>query len=150
LKRCSMRAWLRSLTMLLVSAAMLVAQTASAGSRQPDHHVGVRAYSMHDGLLAGRVQAIAQDKRGYLWLGTSSVLMRFDAFQFVPWGVHDEPRLIDRDIKSLLVARDGSVWVGFCNGGGVSRISGREITNFTLRDNVQCVQALAQDRDGTI
>jgi signal transduction histidine kinase/ligand-binding sensor domain-containing protein/DNA-binding response OmpR family regulator len=41
-----------------------------------------RYYTTKDGLLSNTVFSITQDKRGYLWFGTSDGLSRFDAYQF--------------------------------------------------------------------
>ena len=82
-------------------------------------------------------------------LGTSSGLVRFDGFQFVAWGAHGEPGLLSDQVRALLVDSTGALWVGLCSG-GVTRIVRREVVHFTARDHLVCVQALLQDRRGTI
>lgn len=134
---------------LLLTVALATIGAAAA----PSHatvHVGSRVYSTRDGLPAGKVQAIAQDKQGYLWIGMSSGLVRFDGFAFEPWGVHGEPHLLSQDIRALLVDHEGTLWVGYCSGGGVTRIEGQTVTHFTARDGLVCVRSLAEDDDGTV
>ena len=38
-----------------------------------------------DGVPIGPVYAIAQDAEGYLWLGTTRGVVRFDGARFTPW-----------------------------------------------------------------
>src|SRR5438128_14266 len=80
-----------------------------------------------EGLPSGNVLSIAQDRLGYLWLGTNSGLVRFDGFQFVPWGAGTDTALPGAFIPALVGARDGSLWVGFEDVSGVSRILGGEV-----------------------
>ena len=105
-----------------------------------------------EGLPSGNVLSIAQDREGYLWLGTNSGLVRFDGFQFVQWGAGTGPGLPGTFIPALVGARDGSVWVGFEDVSGVSRILDGEVTNFLARDGLPPggVAVLLEDRHGTL
>src|SRR5262245_10501452 len=60
-----------------------------------------RAYRIADGLPSNIVNAIAQDRDGYLWLGTSSGLVRFDGANFVLWGADVDPALPSESISAL-------------------------------------------------
>ncbi|MDQ0008291.1 signal transduction histidine kinase [Luteibacter jiangsuensis] len=75
-------------------------------------------YTAKDGAPRG-VEAMAQDARGFLWLGTSEGLFRFDGTLF-------ERKFADRlpvgTINALYGADDGSLWVGG-HYGAVSRIA---------------------------
>src|SRR6185295_12285596 len=44
----------------------------------------VRTWNENDGLTVSRITAIAQDRDGYLWLGTDAGLVKFDGVRFVP------------------------------------------------------------------
>ena len=48
-----------------------------------------KQYSVEQGLVQARVEAICQDKKGYLWIGTVGGLSRFDGSQFVNYSVND-------------------------------------------------------------
>jgi len=50
-------------------------------SRQPWHY-GYSQWQDRDGLPQNTVQAIAQTKDGYLWLGTEGGLVRFNGRAF--------------------------------------------------------------------
>ena len=95
---------------------------------------------------------MTQDLDGYLWLGTSAGLVRFDGFQFVAWGTRGEPGLPGRSVPALTGSPDGSLWVGYGAAGGVSRIRGGRIVNYAVRDGLPKgpITALLEDRRGTI
>src|SRR4029450_5388652 len=59
------------------------------------------AWTVKEGLPSGNVLSIAQDREGYLWLGTNSGLVRFDGFQFVPWSVGGDAALPGTFIPAL-------------------------------------------------
>jgi hypothetical protein len=68
------------------------------------------------------VSAIVQDETGFVWLGTQDGLVRHDGHRMVV--LRNDPdgatSLSASYIEQLLVARDGTLWVG-TEGGGVNR-----------------------------
>jgi ligand-binding sensor domain-containing protein/two-component sensor histidine kinase len=76
-----------------------------------------------DGLPESSVQALAQDRDGYLWVGTTGGLTRFDGARFSPLidGTNQTPSINSFDC--LLLARDGTLWAG-TDGGGLLHITG--------------------------
>lgn len=104
----------------LATAAVLPARGAPAPESldQLPH----RSWTAIGGLQATPVWAIAQDNQGYLWLGVRGGLVRFDGTSFVRWEALSGAALPEREVRALHVAQDGSLWVGFGNAGGVSRI----------------------------
>ncbi|MBS1818438.1 MAG: ATP-binding protein [Acidobacteria bacterium] len=110
------------------------------------------SWSRKDGLV-GPVWAIAQDGNGFLWLGTDTALVRFDGVRFVAWealGGRALPRL---PIRTLLVAKSGSLWLGFGGGGGLARIDGRVVTTWVGGDGSEsmgAVTGIAEDQAGTV
>jgi signal transduction histidine kinase/ligand-binding sensor domain-containing protein len=81
----------------------------------PNRHISQYAHNSwtnQDGFLPGAVNAIAQTADGYLWIGTSAGLVRFDGIRFVPWDAPGEPLgFSSSEITALLGARDGSIWI---------------------------------------
>jgi ligand-binding sensor domain-containing protein len=77
------------------------------------------AWKVSDGFTQGAILAIAQTPDGYLWLGTEFGLYRFDGVRAVPWRPPAGQELPSQYIYSLLVARDGSLWIG-TDGGAAS------------------------------
>ena len=66
---------------LAASARPLVALNPETRISQYSHSV----WRLQDGVFNGIPTAIVQTADGYLWIGTSSGLMRFDGVRFVPW-----------------------------------------------------------------
>jgi ligand-binding sensor domain-containing protein/signal transduction histidine kinase len=77
---------------------------------------GHTAWRIQDGFFNGAPNAITQTADGYLWIGTSAGLVRFDGVRFTPWTSPDGRQLPSDDIISLLGARDGSLWIGTATG----------------------------------
>ena len=103
--------------------ALSVTGAATAGSRsQPASGPAVPAYVQHvwrtqDGLPENRIRAICQTPDGYLWIGTSGGLARFDGVRFVVYARYNTPTMSDDNIRGLTVAKDGSLWVATDGGG---------------------------------
>src|SRR5262249_51264095 len=89
----------------------------------------------------------AQTPDGYLWLGTEFGLLRFDGARSVPWHPPGNVQLPSSWIRTLLVARDGTLWIGTLR--GLARwIDGKLTLYPELAEN--SVNALIEDRDGTV
>ncbi|MGA8632777.1 MAG: two-component regulator propeller domain-containing protein [Terracidiphilus sp.] len=73
-------------------------------------------WRVRDGFFTGAVWEIAQTPDGYIWLGTEFGLLRFDGVRAVPWQPPGNQSLPSTDILSLLVARDGTLWIGTAKG----------------------------------
>ena len=73
-------------------------------------------WSIQDGFFKGAVRSIAQTPDGYLWLATEFGLVRFDGAQFVPWVPPNGQKLPSTNIRSVMVARDGTLWIGTLEG----------------------------------
>ena len=70
------------------------------------------SWRLQDGVFNGIPTAIVQTTDGYLWIGTSSGLMRFDGVRFVPWTPPPGGPALSNEIYSLGASRDGSLWIG--------------------------------------
>src|SRR5687767_9449840 len=119
-----------------------------AQAADPCDCYALAAWSNSAGLPSHTVQAITQDREGYLWLGTEGGLFRFNGLQFEPWDASATP-LAGTSIATLITARDGSLWVGFNDGGGISRIKDGRAVN-TQRAGQDNTLTLLEDRSGTI
>ena len=107
--------------------------------------VVIAGWRSEDGLPSNTVTAIAQDGRGFLWLGTGAGLVCFDGFEFVEWRQPEE--LAGAVVTALASAPDGAVWVA-TEDQGVWRVG----EGPALRDEGAPggVQALAVGADGTV
>ena len=78
---------------------------------------------MEDGLPHNIVQAIAQTRDGYLWVGTREGLARFDGTRLQ--GIELTPEIRHPSILCLLESHDGSLWVGTENSGVLRMFQGK-------------------------
>jgi PAS domain S-box-containing protein len=74
------------------------------------------AWRVRDGFTKGTILSIAQTPDGYLWLGTEFGLVRFDGIRCVAWKPPSGQHLPSDYISTLLVAHDGTLWIGTLNG----------------------------------
>ncbi|MEM7035391.1 MAG: two-component regulator propeller domain-containing protein [Bacteroidota bacterium] len=65
-----------------------------------------------DGLCDDDVQALAQDSLGFLWIGTSSGLCRFDGHQFQEIPGAAELQLNNTFVSDLIADDQDGIWVG--------------------------------------
>ena len=79
----------------------------------------VRTFDQDDGLPVSFVKVLAQDVEGFLWIGTSAGLARFDGGVLQPWG---RDRL-DTEVQSLAVSSGGRIACSSFDG-GVFEVSG--------------------------
>ena len=76
--------------------------------------VRFRTYSTAEGLSQASAMAFAQDRTGFLWIGTQDGLDRFDGYGFKVYR-HDRSdtwSLADSHITAVVADDDGSLWVG--------------------------------------
>ncbi len=76
-----------------------------------------------EGLPSMSVSVIAQTPDGYLWVGTTEGLARFDGSRFVVFDRSNTPAFRLNEIRALCVDRSGTLWVGFA-GSGLARREG--------------------------
>jgi len=74
------------------------------------------AWKVRDGFAKGIIILVAQTPDGYLWLGTEFGLLRFDGVRAVPWQPPGGEQLPGNFISGLLVAHDGTLWIGTLKG----------------------------------
>lgn len=100
---------------------------------------------------ARTVYAILQTRDGYLWLGTSGGLLRFDGFGFVIFEPANTPAFTSAEVRALLETADGSLWIGVY-GGGVVRLRDGSFENFGQEQGLpsQLARALAPAEDGGV
>src|SRR4029077_1912809 len=67
-------------------------------------------FTVEDGLLSNRMNAIVQMRDGFLWVGTEEALLRFDGRHFAP--VVFLPQASPVSVSTLAEAPDGALWVG--------------------------------------
>jgi ligand-binding sensor domain-containing protein/signal transduction histidine kinase len=134
----------------LCAAIFLLASVTPASAAQPPVYVS-KIWRTQDGLPENRIRAIAQTPDGYLWVGTSSGLARFDGVRFVVYARFNTPSMTDDNIRALAVAADGSLWVA-TDGGGLLHYRNARFQSFGPREGLtnEFVIAVAVDRRGDV
>lgn len=105
------------------------------------------SWTARDGAQLGMVFAMAQTADGYLWIGGSAGLFRFDGLQFQAWRPPDGQALPSGPY-SLLAARDGTLWIGTFS--GLSSWDGRTFVRRHPAVGMGFVTSLIEDREGTV
>jgi len=102
---------------------------------------------LDEGLPQSQPLCMAQDSRGYIWIGTMGGLARFNGQSFTTFQARDG--LPSENVFELLVDRSDSLWVA--TGGGLSRWAGGKLTRERAApfSAARC-RALAEDRQGHI
>ncbi len=86
--------------------------------------------STEQGLPYQEIQVIAQDRVGFLWIGSSMGLTRYDGIHFFHYS-HDpgnETTLSSNHITAILSDRNGQLWIG--GDAGLSRMEGETFLHY--------------------
>jgi PAS domain S-box-containing protein len=130
-------------------AGMLIARTC-AFALNPALDVGQYAHTawkIREAFAKGSIIAIAQTPDGYLWLGTAFGLYRFDGVRNVLWQPPPDQQLPSNTITKLVVARDGTLWIGTWS--GVASWKNGRLTQYSELAG-SAIFALVEDRVGSI
>ena len=123
---------------------------ASAQADDPVRHLSQYAHTawrVQDGSLSSPPTAIAQTSDGYLWIGTSAGLLRFDGVRFAPWTSSSTvPATSSSSVYSLRGGRDGSLWIG--TGSNLARLKDGQLFNYTT--GLGRINAIVEDDHGSI
>ncbi len=157
----SRRSYIRTFRCGLLQTAIkliLVASSLSAVSQPPtpqDHAITFTKtiWRSQDGLPENQVQALLQDRDGYLWVGTSGGLARFDGARFSPLNEGEAQSIFVNNFYCLMLSHDGTLWAG-TDGGGLLHIdqkSGR-IRAYAAPDGLTdaFVHSIFEDSSGRI
>ncbi len=86
-----------------------------------------QTWTRQNGLPVNGISAIAQTKDGYLWLGTSAGLVRFDGIDFDLSDLKQVAQIHSPRVRSLSASGQGGLWLGlnlsafaYCDGKEVS------------------------------
>jgi ligand-binding sensor domain-containing protein len=105
---------------------------------------------MQDGLPDNSIQALAQTTDGYLWVGTTAGLARFNGVEFKVFRAGNIPGLINSETTSLWANKEGGLWVGTVR--GLSFFKNGAFTNVILApgEKTISVRSLFADESGSL
>jgi signal transduction histidine kinase/ligand-binding sensor domain-containing protein len=134
-------------------AAVLLGGAAASAALEPSTplaNIGRQAWAMENGLPQNTVQALAQTKDGFLWLGTEAGLVRFDGVEFQTYDRNSAPALPGSDIRCLLAAPDGALWIG--TNTGLARWKDGAVRRFTTNDGLpsDSILTFVEQPDGRV
>ncbi|KER09841.1 MAG: hypothetical protein HY22_08640, partial [[Candidatus Thermochlorobacteriaceae] bacterium GBChlB] len=80
--------------------------------------------SLDNGLSQTTVLCLAQDKNGFIWLGTEDGLNRYDGYSFKVFKHNPKQSgsLSNSLVRALHCGQDGTLWIGTL-GGGLNRFN---------------------------
>lgn len=137
--------WL--LVFLLIAAARLTALNPSRTLAQYQ----VQNWQWEQGLPSNAMHALVQTADGQLLIGTTRGLVKFDGTRFTPVPVDPADINANDAVISLLVARDGTLWIG-TNHDGLVANKGSLSHAYKTADGLagNSVQSLYEDDSGAI
>ncbi|MFN8254909.1 MAG: two-component regulator propeller domain-containing protein [Bacteroidales bacterium] len=79
-----------------------------------DHSYYFNLYTIENGLSQSSITTIAQDNKGFIWLGTQSGLNRFDGYKFKNWFHEpgDSNSLTSGFINHIATDKQNNIWIG--------------------------------------
>jgi len=125
---------------LAAAVALAMALSAPARAQLPFEVIGLA-----DGLPQSQLPTMAQDRDGFLWIGTLGGLARFDGNAIETFTTKDG--LPSNYIEELLLDREGTLWIGTV--AGVARWRNRRLERFAAAGSARC-RAVAEDAEGRI
>ncbi len=134
---CTLHTWTR----VFCCAFLLLISTAAFASDPPEYLS--RTWQIDEGLPQNAVQAVAQSAEGYLWVGTTRGLARFDGVRFEVYDSENTRAFKNSSVTALCQRRDGSLWIGTGGGGVVVMDRGRfehhAMADDAPANNVKCI-----------
>ena len=106
------------------------APSPAAGARDPSwvHE----SWTVKDGLPVNSINALLQDRTGYIWAATFDGLVRFDGLRFTVFNSANSEELPSNRIIQLKEGRDGSLWLA-TEQGHIVRFRAGRFTQHRLR-----------------
>lgn len=143
---------------VLLPAALAAFGTRPAPAEWREGAIAFRRVPMPEEVPSAIVTSLAQDRSGFLWIGTQGGLVRYDGYEFrVHRPIADDPTSLGGAyVRALLAATDGRLWVGtFTDGVSVWDPATETFTRYRRDGGPSSlshdrVEGLAEDRAGRI
>ena len=95
-------------------------------------HMNFKNITIEEGLTQGTVEALFQDSKGYIWIGTNDGLQRYNGYKFKIYRVEEDNKnsLVNNYILDIKEDASGNIWVATANGLSKIHNDGYTITNY--------------------
>ncbi len=93
-----------------------------------------RVWTREHGLPDNRILSLLQTRDGYLWIGTSKGLSRFDGLDFAVIDSETVPDLVSEECTALAEDPRGGLWVGTTE--GLVHLAAGDSQRFTTKDGL--------------
>jgi signal transduction histidine kinase/ligand-binding sensor domain-containing protein len=120
----------------------------SAQAQTPLSQMYHRGWTIQNGA-PNNIEDAIQGPDGFIWITTDDGVFRFDGVTFERYRPPVGTALLSDRLNDVKVTPDGSVWLAYMLG-GVTRIKGNQLTNFTEKDGLRSghIGNIAQDKEG--
>ena len=104
---------------ILVAALFCLLSIANAEAADVVNNLSFDLYSQEHGLSNNQIHCILQDSKGWMWMGTSQGICRFDGYRFTVFknDPDDSTSLKGNLVRVIYEDHKGQLWVGTENGG---------------------------------
>jgi ligand-binding sensor domain-containing protein/signal transduction histidine kinase len=118
---------------------------------QPVFQYNSRTWQTDEGLPDNLVQAIAQTRDGFLWVGTRDGLARFDGVDFTSYNAKNTPEIENSSITALCSDPIGNLWIG-TDGGGLVCLSNGTFSHYSKTNGLagNTIRAVFAALNGTV
>ncbi|WP_260738865.1 ligand-binding sensor domain-containing protein [Tunturiibacter lichenicola] len=99
----------------IILLIVVILPTSLVAQSLPLSHFQHTAWTLQDGAPS-QIDALAQTKDGYIWLGTVNGLFRFDGVRFEQYKPSRGQQLAHTGIRALTATDDGGLWIGYTMG----------------------------------
>lgn len=131
---------------------------AAVYAREKTNVLSFDSFTLADGLPNNQVQCITQDSRGWIWLGTSQGLSRFDGYRFINFlsDPNDTTTLSGTLVRTVFEDSRGNLFVGTENGGLNLFDRKKERFSHPLKNNPEfrgrevSVNTITEDNNGNL
>lgn len=110
----------------------------------------IDVWQTEQGLPLNTVQTLLQTRDGYLWVGTSGGLARFDGVRFTTYESSPIPEVPSQPIFGLMEDAQQNLWIGHSKGAAVYRNGKFQLAISDQVTGGRRVWAFAQASDGVV
>lgn len=116
--------------------SLFILSTQAQSLPKTNHSGNFRFYGSSEGFYANRVTDIEQDSLGFLWVGTSEGLVKYDGQNFLSFDLDKgDSKRLNAHIDKILKSKEGDLWIASSDGVvRYNHITGR-FTDVALPDN---------------